>query len=531
MDLTPLSQRGQILKKIEPWFYFVSLLCVGLPLCLLTADYGAMPQAVFSHDTPAIYDAGWRAYCGIKPHVDFYSPLGPIIYLYVATGFVLFGLNVDSLAYINALSLAVLLCFTWFSLHNRIPGFWLFWVSLLVGLCFMAPHPLRYSYWMSSYAMLYNRQGYSLLMLIAFLLFSPKGKASSFEIKSCLFFSGFVLAVLFFLKISYFIAGFFMTICFFLIDGLSSSCILFVIGGFSTVALPMLAYLNFDLAPMLCDLTIASKAKQLFNNNIQMQKALFDLSIPIAFAAFQTWVLGRYVGRKAQRNYDVLFFIFMGCAIFITLTNCVWGDVNDNPLLAAFLILIVIRTLNAVSFASWQKIPFDCKAMLCLSLVYVASYVTLDILSITYRYPIPSSVNRLDVPLAKDLILYPDSAGPRIVQKLNDGFQLIRRNGAAHAAVMSFDFTSIFSFALQSNPCGGSVIWSTANEFSRTSYPQAARVFNKVDFLLVPLNPEEQNSFEDFEACYGRYIDSNFQLVDKSKEWLLMKRRVDWRKS
>jgi hypothetical protein len=90
----------------------------------------------------------------------------------VALGFVLFGLNVNSLAYLNALALPVISCLTWGLLRNRIPPFWLFWASLLTGFCFVSAHHLRYSFSDLSYAGAYNHHGYAGLLLLGFLLFS-----------------------------------------------------------------------------------------------------------------------------------------------------------------------------------------------------------------------------------------------------------------------------------------------------------------------------------------------------------------------
>ena len=54
-----------------------------LLICGTTAFIGIVPTWVFGHDNFFLLGNGWRIYSGQRPHLDFYSPWGPLTYLIV----------------------------------------------------------------------------------------------------------------------------------------------------------------------------------------------------------------------------------------------------------------------------------------------------------------------------------------------------------------------------------------------------------------------------------------------------------------
>src|SRR5215831_13670459 len=61
------------------------LIAIGL-LCMVRAYTGLSGIQVYSHDAFGALDGAWRVLQGQTPHADFYSPLGPIIYMSTALG-------------------------------------------------------------------------------------------------------------------------------------------------------------------------------------------------------------------------------------------------------------------------------------------------------------------------------------------------------------------------------------------------------------------------------------------------------------
>jgi hypothetical protein len=88
------------------------LLRVLLVLVLLTAGFmvamGSTVWLSFPWDVSVMLDGGWRIMNGQIPHVDFYSPPGPVALLVWAFGMSLGGACVSSISYANAFLLVVL---------------------------------------------------------------------------------------------------------------------------------------------------------------------------------------------------------------------------------------------------------------------------------------------------------------------------------------------------------------------------------------------------------------------------------------
>src|SRR5262249_16888446 len=62
-------------------FIVTTLLSLGLLLWI-----GPCVQMRFGHDTGVYYSCAWKMLWGVKPHVDFYSSLGIINYVFVLAG-------------------------------------------------------------------------------------------------------------------------------------------------------------------------------------------------------------------------------------------------------------------------------------------------------------------------------------------------------------------------------------------------------------------------------------------------------------
>src|ERR1035437_6488638 len=67
----------------------LALLAVLASLCLVRAYIGLSGITDYSHDAFGALDGAWRVLNGQTPHADFYTPLGPLIYLVTAFGLLL----------------------------------------------------------------------------------------------------------------------------------------------------------------------------------------------------------------------------------------------------------------------------------------------------------------------------------------------------------------------------------------------------------------------------------------------------------
>src|ERR1700693_6351930 len=76
--------------KPPRWLAVVFILGL-LTICGAAALTGAVPTKVFGHDIFFQLDNGWRVINGQRPHLDYYSPWGPVTFLVTAMGLTISG--------------------------------------------------------------------------------------------------------------------------------------------------------------------------------------------------------------------------------------------------------------------------------------------------------------------------------------------------------------------------------------------------------------------------------------------------------
>jgi hypothetical protein len=72
-------------------------------ICLLTVYIGVVPTLIFGHDNFFFLENGWRTLNGLRPHLDYWSPWGPVMFLLVAFGLKLGNASPNAIGYGSAL--------------------------------------------------------------------------------------------------------------------------------------------------------------------------------------------------------------------------------------------------------------------------------------------------------------------------------------------------------------------------------------------------------------------------------------------
>ena len=78
------------------------LICL-LVICGGAAFVGAVPTRLCGHDDFFLLDNGWRIVCGQRPHLDFFSPWGPVMFLVVGMGLGLSNASANGIGYGDAI--------------------------------------------------------------------------------------------------------------------------------------------------------------------------------------------------------------------------------------------------------------------------------------------------------------------------------------------------------------------------------------------------------------------------------------------
>jgi hypothetical protein len=153
-----------------------------------------------------ILEGAWHVFEGQIPHVDFHDPAGELNFLLPAIGFRLVGPRPDAfLVGSSLLALALFVC-AWIAAVRRLSllpaALFMVFASLLALMPANAGDlPSAYSF-----AMSYNRYGWSALCIVALILFLPTRAGDDGGIVDTLIVAVLLLA-LFYLKVTYFAAG------------------------------------------------------------------------------------------------------------------------------------------------------------------------------------------------------------------------------------------------------------------------------------------------------------------------------------
>jgi hypothetical protein len=494
---------------------------------------------IYAHDCAIVYDAGWRAYCGLRPHADFYSALGPFLYLYIGAGFWLFGTTIHAVAYMNALALAILTGAVWFLLRNRMGEFWLFLSSLMVGLCFMAPYTMRNPTVYLSYALLYNRHGYALIMLLYMLLFLPRGTASLLQLSITSFVIGSILSVLLFAKVSFFMAVVPVTLFYFFLCRGEEAWIDLksLAGGFILMSVAFAAYIRFDLMGMYRDLSIASGAKK---HHFAMHwdvyfATVMEMMLPAMLCMLITVFGAIWKAECEQKKFSwrmVVPHIMLVCVLvlssgFVVFTCAINNLDVDYPLLTSLGVIMFVRAVsrNQIPALIWKGMPTAYVAILLLAGYPAVSQVWRDTYSIVQIVPPPEYRMVFNTPALQDLVIYPTERHVGYPPTTNDAVNLIYKHNIAGRKLMSTEFTSLFPFATHSPSAGGSVFLESPVNISMDSHPTAEQMFADAEYLFLTKNPISPRTVELIHAVYDPYIHKHYQKLDETPNWLLMERR------
>jgi hypothetical protein len=216
---------------------------------------------IYTQDAFSILDGAWRVINGQRPHVDFYSGLGPVTYLMTAAGVMLASGNAVGLAYGQAIFGCLAGLWGYLLCQRRLRDWATILLCVMVVLMTIVPTTVGDSSTGITPATTYNRCGYglvALLMIEAAAACRSNRRSDEFCGGAS---SGLVLGTLLFLKISYFMgAGF-------LLVGLAplrpqSRDRWYGIGvGFALTFLAFACYLRFDLAAVYHDLRTVAQTK------------------------------------------------------------------------------------------------------------------------------------------------------------------------------------------------------------------------------------------------------------------------------
>lgn len=508
--------------------------------CGVTLRLGVPHAAVYGHDTIILLDGGWRVLNGQRPHVDFYSAFGPLSYLIAAAGLKLAGLRVTGLVYSTAAVGAVLGIWTWLLARRRLAA----WSALLavafVVLFWLAPFPLGEPFYLTGYAMQYNRLGYVLSALVLLELFTRR---SSFAGRGILDWgglsTGIAIGLLCFLKISFFfVAGGLLAAAYILrrhiLRRTPWTHLPAVLAGFALVTLPLLAYLRWDLAPLFRDLAMAAAARhaRFVEGYDPFRTVSRNFGTTLALLA-----LAYLARRGGRRGAFSLAAVAIAADLVLAMSNT---QRQGFPLSLLAILILADRMCGSWHAMRDPRRPAAAlSALLALVALMPVLTDTLNAWGMVFR---SSNISRtsgsrttFDAPPLTGLTLEDhdepgvDPAshnGALYVARVNEGLQLLRRASSPRERIACLWFANPFSYALLRPPAqGGSAFYASGVNLTAMHSPSAARILGNSEIVIYPKDSPDDPEVETLLALVRPELIRDYTLAAESPQWILWRRK------
>lgn len=514
------------------------VLAAGLPV--LAAIWALLsPPVVLSSemtwDLLFNLSGAWHLQFGHVPHVDYHEPVGLLTFLLTEAGFRLLGHSPRAVLAGMTIVAAVLFAVATLVAARRLPL--LPAVLFVVFVCLIVLRPANVgdppdAY---SFAMAYNRYGWSAMAVLGFLLFEAPRHRSSADIveMAC---AALLLAALFYLKITYFAAGAAMLAVALVV----SPHVRARWRGWGTVmaAAPALLALPFNW-PYLADLIAAARAgivrddAAFFFNDFAENAG--EYAAWFATAGLAAWLWRR---REAPLRLAVAATFLPAVGLLLLSQN---SQEHGVPLavVTAFLLFAQLQRWQAPAALTLAVLAFPLASIVSSATSLAGYHARLG--EGYMRIVETTNLKGLAVPMEPEGLLADVAAGrdrerlfgraravrPRYelspyeyVETLMDAVALLQESGMANGRIAVLDQVDPLPFMLGLEPPRGGNIWAGAG--APTSSPED--YLAGVDHVLIPRFTTNFAWTESAKATYGAYLVEHFPVRRENRSWSVASR-------
>jgi len=502
---------------------------------------GPYVQVRFGHDTGLYYSVAWKMYCGLRPSVDFPSPIGFLNFALVLAGMKLTGPNAACISTGCALFYVLVSALAWTACRRRFSP-WLSGVFvLLAGLVAIRANALRLPFDHASYAAFYNRQGYAMLAVLIAQAFLPLRSNSRrlVAIDGAVF--GGLVVVLFYWKITYFLCALGLLGAGICLGRFGPRWWCACLGGAVLALFPIAVYFHGNLLAYLQDLQSAAFAR---SGGLNASMALIEggraLVSVLVLALF--FVVSRSNGNwhswfvfREMKAFFLPIVLVAGMSVCVILTNAPDGSLWDAPLFC-FLALVLLQ-LAADRIRECDLDPRRTRVLGWLTAAVLAVPVGsgLGSLASCADWKIefsPVYVKKgphFDSPALSQLFVLNCGGNPimpvTFCEEINDGVLLLKSGAPANATVETVDYTNWFPFALGWRPAPGASAWQAGFLQDENHCPPFDRAFAGADILMIPRFPGDYRTNRMLARVYKEEIARKYESVHISKCWALWKKK------
>ncbi|SJZ73866.1 hypothetical protein SAMN02745126_02096 [Enhydrobacter aerosaccus] len=488
----------------------------------------------------------WQMYLGHVPHVDFHEPVGQLNFALTAMGFNVVGVGPRAFLAGAILMTGVIFLSASIVAWRRLPALpaaiFVAFVSLLALMpANVGDEPNAYSF-----AMSYNRYGWSCIAILFLILFLPPRRGDGRALASAWSDIAIAIALLlamFYLKMTYFVVG----LAALPVAALVCSHVRGALFGWYLLALGMMA---LALAPVnhayWADLFAAAEAGQLRDtltfhiNNFFGHTA--EYAPYIAALAIAVWMAWR--GDAPMRLPMATAFILATALVLLSQNAQTHG--LPAAVIIAFLFYDILRERRL------QVRPGSSIALLLSLLVFPLLSIAAALVSLT-GYELKASrqtlqtvdgtnLHGLAVPAEKSGLLAA-FANPRgdyhllnrarmvstryelspseYVDTLLDAVALLGTVSGRHRRIVVLDQVNPLPFMLGQVPPRGGNLWSGPG----APVQPAQHVFAEADCVLIPKFSTYSPWTKAAVELYGPYLRRHFAVRAESQSWIMMGRK------
>ncbi len=529
-------------RPLDTPFRMSVFFAVLVLLCAVKGIFSGFPQNVYTHDSFVFLDGAWRILNGQRPQVEFYSNLGPIMYLFTAAGFAVTRQAGHALGFAQALFGLVATSAVGYISFKRLEQWPAIILTTLATLLAISPCNTGEEPFSLTYAMMYNRVGYALLAAILVEAMLPPAVSQPDRsrrdewIGGAL--SGFVWMFLFFLKFTYGLVAGGILVGLLPCRTQSRSRIAGLAAGTAISLLAVLAYLRFEMKKLAASLLLG--AAKSTNIPEALSKALGSLQEVVPLILFA--MLAATVASVASRQQPVRSIALNGwamalaclAALALLLTNAQRQGlpvaVSMAVVLAGALAGVAHSRIRESAGNSWLA------ALVLIGLLFPA------VLTIGQNFAgLGTSWIRLagfrrtpeersfDSPAARDVSTKNQFlVGLQIhyyADYVNEGVRLLRANTSTTDSVLALDFVNPFNFLLQRPPAtGGITCLHYQSTFDEKHHPSLDELVGDSRILMWPKHYEEPQLGRGIELVYAAGLRERFTPIAESDNWTLYRR-------
>ncbi|MDR2983768.1 MAG: hypothetical protein LBV34_02910 [Nocardiopsaceae bacterium] len=514
-------------------------------------------------DVFTLLNGAYRIYEGQAPGTDFANPIGPLVYGLGAIGMHLqHAASLHAITYGQVLFLVVASTLAWLVAWRRLPPLYAAAFTIFIAFLCISVRPLGYSPWTTTYAMLYNRDGwllYAPLLLLA--LQKRKDTAGNRAATADGFMLGLLLGLLFYDKVTFFLAGMGAVVLGLILTTLPRNWRLPTSGlvGFCVVGAVMRLAFGVSALGYVSDFLAAARVQVAG----QREGILADTILWVAPVVLVSALLVVVVLVSSRRRGSLMRpAMTLALAVAYVLGSSVLisdGDAaekGDLPALVIAPLLIVVflaplipswaggRASRGIgSRGTWLVRPgIVLVALAALLIGTTGPIVGKDALglikAIGYRnYDAnPPRSQQFSAQRLSDFVIPSDAQWETAYREahelpamIDNGLRLLRGHMRPGDRVFTLAYTDPFALALGSplSRCG-LLWWDLGYDFDQAHHPDAACAIGTAKWVMIPRMVRGQGCCQETVAVmrhlFAGYLSRHYKVVTRTPDWILMRR-------